>query len=192
MKFYRRWKYGVYFVGVFFLLSRPAMAGSSTNDPQQEQQLRGVFAWPAQFAAEPMRLNAAQVKAAARGGAINVRPEHRAMTIYKASVAGNLKGYVGYFQVKEPDGKLCPAAVGVGPEGTIKKVAVFSRVENNPLAKDDFLKQFTGLKVADSHDWHLNKTIHLLPQKEQDSLDFISKLQSVGSVIVESKGLPTE
>ena len=165
------------------VLTINTLAGPPTSE--KEKQLREIFSWPASFTEERIVLKPAQISSLelTMGGPLN--PKHRSMSIFTAMAAGRLQGYVGLLNVQEPDGSLCPAAVGVLPDGTISKIAVFSRLKDNPLAKEDFLNKFEGLKIGDSHKW-----VHLIKGRmPQGSVEAIRDLRDITSVIVEIKGL---
>lgn len=175
----------VYLASVILPLLMVGKGSAQSISPQREKQLRAIFSWPASFTEERIVLKPTQVSTLQSWMHGQLNPKHRTMSIFTATSAGRLQGYVGIFATQEPNGSFCPAAVGVRPDGTISQVVVFSDSNNNPLAKDEFVKKFEGLKIGDSHEW-----VHLIKGKmPQGSVEAIRDLRDITSVIVEIKGL---
>ena len=152
---------------------------------QKETQLRAIFSWPASFTEERVTLKPAQVLAVQSWMNGQLNAKHKSLSIFTATAAGRLQGYIAFFEVQEPDGSRCPAAAGVRPDGTIAKAVVFSRLKDNPLAQEDFLAKFSGLKVGDSHAWVHKVKGKMLP----GSIEAMQAMREVTSIIVDLKGL---
>lgn len=159
--------------------------------PQKTKQLKALFPNASGFSEEHVKLNDAQVKAVENVLRGKVGPMHKELAVFKAEADAKILGFAAFFETKEPDGDMAPAAVGVEPSGAIAKVAVFTHhADENPLAQDAFLGQFTGKTPADSEAWHPGHTLQLVHGKEQDSLDMAKSIRRMSAVILEAaKGM---
>lgn len=158
--------------------------------PRENNQLKAVFPEATEFSEQHAELTGAQVSAIEKTVRGKVLAKYENMGIFRAGSDSAPLGYAAFFDAKEPDGDIVPAGVGVGMDGKIAKVVIFTHhIDENPLAQEDFLGQFVGKDVADSESWHPDHSIKLVVGREQDSLDTIRAIWRTAAIIVEAKHL---
>lgn len=161
--------------------------------PEKTKQLKAIFPEAAQFREQHLSLNGQQVKAVEKMIRGKLSSKHKKPPIFKASVDSQVIGFIAYFEAKEPDGDISPAAVGIRPDDTIAKVVIFTHhAEDNPLAGRDFLDQFEGKKAGDGEAWHPDHTVKLVPGKGQDSLNAMKAIRLTAAILTVGKGVKTQ
>lgn len=162
-------------------------------NPEKTKQLKTIFPAAAQFSEQHLNLTSEQVKAVEKMIRGKVSPKRKKPIIFKAASEGKIIGFIAFFEAKEPDGDMSPAAVGIRPDDTIAKVVIFSHhPEDNPLAGGDFLDQFEGKKAGDGEAWHPDHTVKLVPGKGQDSLNAIKAIRLTAAILTSIRGLKTQ
>lgn len=160
--------------------------------PEKTKQLKAIFPEATQFREQHLSLNGDQVKAVEKMIRGKLSAKHKKPTIFKANVDGKLIGFIAYFEAKEPDGDISPAAVGIRPDDTIAKVVIFTHhAEDNPLAGRGFLDQFEGKKAGDGEAWHPDHAVKLAAGKGQDSLNAIKAIRLTAATLTVGKGVKT-
>ena len=161
--------------------------------PQKEKQMKAVFPSAASFSEQHVKLNGSQIKAIEKMIRGKVSPKHKNPTIFKAQTDSAVLGYLSFFEAKEPDGDISPAAVGIGPDGAIAKVVLFTHhPEDNPLAGRDFLDQFEGKKAGEVEAWNPDHTVKLVPGKQKESVAAMKAIRLTAAILTEARGAKTQ
>jgi Na+-translocating ferredoxin:NAD+ oxidoreductase RnfG subunit len=174
------------------LLSWANLSVSHEISAEKEKQLKAVFSEAAKFSEEHLTLTDSQIKQIEKLLRSKLNPKYKKVTIFiaESNKKGKPLGYINFFEAKEPDGDIVPAAVGVKPDGTIQKVVIFTHhADDNPVAGEGFLGPFTGKKINEEHLWHSDHTIKPIKGHESASSSAHKAIQRTCTIIGVVKGI---
>ncbi len=136
--------------------------------PQQKTQLKSVFPEATSFSEKHVKLTDSQIALLAKKLQSKLGPKDRNVTLYMAQGASESLGNAIYFPAKDEDGDPIQGVIGLGMDGKVKKVMIFSHHKDYSVAQETFLGQFGG-KTANPEDWHAGHTVTLVQGQESNS-----------------------
>lgn len=143
-------------------------SSKSKISARKNKQLKAVFPEARSFRAKRYALSKKQASRIQKKLKGRLKKGDKKSRIFKAfGKKKKLLGTVVFVGAKDTDGDSIPAAVGIGLDGRIESVVVFSHHDDNPWAEADWLEQFIGKGPND--DWHPGHTIALIDGYDQPS-----------------------
>lgn len=147
-----------------------------TAESKNDKQLRTVFPKATSFEEKRFALSKSQVSKIQKAvkGKLSSR-EKKSRFFIALGKKNEVLGTVVFFGAKDVDNDPIPAAVGIGTDGKVEKVVVFSHHDDNPWADVKFLSQFIGKGAKDS--WKAGDTFQLIDEAKSASWQVVKGIR---------------
>lgn len=138
---------------VFSFLLAVLLASSNASSHEKtwpEKRLKKLWSEAQSFTSKQISLTSVQI-AELKNDNIQIGSEDRSPVFYfaKASDQNKTIGVILFIDATGENGKI-ELSVGMGTDGQVKKIDLWEHSENQLVAKDAFLKQFSGKTSKDS------------------------------------------